>query len=445
MSKEVINIESPSVKELFSPRLFELSIEHSDTFKEAMLRTEAPEYLHWTKLKFKSWIPDCVTPEEFWALIKLIRRSGSRLVISDMSGKHFTWKKLAHYDKQLHELDLHTGGRLVDSHTITDEQKKIFVSRGILEEAIASAQMEGAHTTRDVAKKMLEEGRQPQNQGQRMVLNNYHTMLKIEEEIKDRPINLDLLFDLHRMLTEGTLDDPSQVGRLRRDDEDIYVGSDDGKIAYVPPPMSFVQKEIGRLISYANDEVEGKNDEFLHPVIKAISLHFWIGFLHPFADGNGRLARAIFYWYLLRKGYWTFAFIPVSTRIKQSPIQYARSYIYSEQDDNDLTYFIDYNLRKIELARRDFLKFIDRKSMEQADFGDLSKKFPTLNHRQLSLVKYLRACPRERTNVTAMTKIYGVSEMTAINDLKALMNGGFLTRRRMGRNVFYYPTSKLLG
>ena len=411
---------------------------------EPMLhKSQNPEYLHWKNFRFKSCIPDELTPEQAWTIVKLVRRNAVKTAVIDTEGKYFRWNKSIHYDELLHDLDLNFGGRLIDRDNLTDEEKKGYISRGLIEEAIASAQLEGAHTTREVAKKMIEEGIAPQDTGQRMIVNNYKTMKKIEENFKHRELSYEMMLELHVMLTEDTLDKPDQVGRFRRDDEDIYVGDDNDTVAYVPPEMAFVDEQIQRFIQYANDALE-EDKKFIHPIIKAIILHFWMGFLHPFADGNGRMARAIFYWYLLKRGYWTFSFIPVSTRIKKSPIQYAYAYLFSEQDDNDLTYFIDYNLRKINLARNDFREYIRSHSENKSHIDTLSKEYTHLNHRQLALINYFRARPNERTNLTAMVHINGVSKNTAINDLQQMAEEELLTRKRVGKYVFYYPTEKLL-
>lgn len=444
MPDDYITIENPISEKNIGEHTFLYAMEVSNLADEAIPKTQTPEYLHWEKIKYKTWIPKNLSAVEFWAIVKIFRRGGAtKTAIRTPEGTHFTWNKLPRYDQIFHELDLNTGGRLVDSQLFSEEEKKTYISRGIIEESIASAQLEGAHTTREYAKKMIREGRAPVDTAQKMILNNYHTMAAIEDELKEQPMSLDLLLEIHRMLTKDTLEKSDQEGRFRTNAENVVVASADNRIAYVPPDMAFVEEEIKRLIDYAND-TETKEIPFLHPVVKAISLHFWIGFLHPFVDGNGRLARALFYWYLLKKGYWTFAFIPVSTRIKKSPGQYAKSYIYSEQDDCDLTYFIDYNLRKIEAAKKDFLEYVHKQSSQTQDVDALENEFPDLNHRQLNLVKFLRAYPKERTNITAMKTIYGVSELTAINDLKDMVNKDLLSKRRKGRNIFYYPTSKLL-
>lgn len=445
---ELIKIKKPDEskirRELVLTQLLE-NTRDGNHIDEAIEKANYPIYLHWTDLRHKSWIPEQFTPEEFWFVLKLLRGSSKKKTpIIDTKARPFTWNSIAPYDQILHQLDLEMGGRLLGLNSLNEGQKKKYLSRGLIEEAIASSQLEGAHTTREQAKKIIEENRTPQNTGQKMIVNNYKAMTIIEQEYKNKKLDKQLLFEMHNTLTEGTLEKPEQSGRFRTKDENILIASDEGHIAHIPPDIDFVDKQIDRLVSFANDEDEdGKR--FIHPVIKAILLHFWMGYLHPFADGNGRLARALFYWYLLKKGYWVFAYIPVSTKIKRSPKQYANAYIYSEQDDNDLTYFIDYNLRKIQQAGKDFASYITEKEKKDAGIEEIQAQFTFLNDRQARLVQYLRAHPKEKTNVSAMTTINGVSDVTAIKDIKQMVSEGLLTKgERKGKNIFYYPTKTLL-
>lgn len=94
-----------------------------------------------------------------------------------------------------------------------------------MDEAIASSQIEGAATTRRVAKEMLRTGRPPQTRGERMILNNFRTVSRIGD-LGDKPLTTSVLLELQASLTEGTLADPGEVGRLRTpiDDDDIIVG-----------------------------------------------------------------------------------------------------------------------------------------------------------------------------------------------------------------------------
>ncbi len=416
--------------ELFSNRLLIPTIKVIDD----------ENYYYWDKLKHKT--PADLEPEEFWMMVKFIRKSSAiKTVIKDDSGNFFTWVKLPRLEEVFHNIDLNTGGNLfTNKDDLSEEEKLKFIARGVMEESIASSQLEGAHTTRKIAKQFLREGRKPANNSERMILNNYQTMLAIENEYKDRKLDLAMLFELHNMLTKGTIPEKEE-GRFRKDEEEIVVQDKITDVIYhVPPKIDFVEKEIADLIKFANDETD---ELFVHPIIKAIMLHFWIGYLHPFTDGNGRIARLLFYWYLLRHGYWAFAYLPISKIIKRSPAQYGRAYVYSEQDDLDLTYFIDYNVRKIELAIKDFESFLIKQSKTNKKAYIILKKEYGFNNRQINLLQFFWKKPEDRTSIKVHMNINNIARLTSYHDLKDLEKKGFLYKIKEGRDVFYYATGKI--
>ncbi len=402
------------------------------------------EYLYWDKIQYKEPSPKNVSKEMLWSMIKLIRRQNSLpTVISDKNKSFFTWLKLDYFEEFFHNLDMNTGGELfVEKNDVSSANKQKLITRGIMEEAIASSQLEGAATSRQAAKKMLREGRRPINQSEQMILNSYLAMKAIEDEYKDSEMNMDLLLEFHGLITKDTLDSEGEKPRIRNAKEPICVVDRlTGVVYHEAPSSKFVDEELQKLIKFANDEL--KSPTFIHPIIKAIMLHFWIGYLHPFTDGNGRLARLLFYWYLMKKGYWVFAYLPISKTIKKSPIQYSTAYVLSEQDDNDLTYFIDYNIKKIKLALQEFNEYLARQTKNNVQMKDECEKKYNLNTRQIQLLQYLQGDQNERTSLTAHMNVNQITKMTASKDLKDLLKKGFLDRERQGKYVFYYPTEKV--
>ena len=324
-------LEKPDISSFDQKEILDFVFQ--DYFEQIFFTTSYPVYLYWDTIKYKK-LPSNSPVEKIWAAIKFFRWiKSSPTIIQAENNQPFRWyPQLPGIEEFLHQIDLNTGGHLsLHSSDIDEKSKMKFVSRGIVEEAIASSQLEGASTTRKLAKKFLAEGRKPHTAAEHMILNNYNSMKAIEENFKNKPLTLDLFFELHSMVVKNTVP-KNELFCFRKDNDNIVVEDALGKFTYhTPPKINFAKKEIERLLKFANDTLE---EPFLHPVIKAIMLHFWIGYLHPFTDGNGRLARLIFYWYLLRKDYWAFSYLPISTIIRKSPAQYVKSYVYSEQDVN---------------------------------------------------------------------------------------------------------------
>jgi Fic family protein len=383
-------------------------------------------------------------PEEFWYFVKQVRKYSSRkTVIKAENGEYYSWLRLSYTDEFLHKLDIQLGTNelpFLSKVSFDAEQKKKFLTKSIMEEAIASSQLEGAATTTNMAKKLLSEKRTPRDRSERMIVNNYKTMQALNQEYRNKKLSHEVLFELHRLIKKDTLDQDKQ-NRYRKDSDNITVNDQLQYIYYIPPPEAFVAQEIEKLIKFANNEDDGG---FIHPIIKAILLHFWIGILHPFYDGNGRLARTIFYWYLLREGYWAMQYLPISLVIKEAPIQYGMSYVYSEQDDFDLTYFYDFHMRKLMQALKNFKAYLERKIEENRNIQSLFHTAYALNPRQIQALHYLLAQGEgSYVNPSSYEALCGISRTTAIADLKAIERMKLVERKKIGKYVRYYGTQLL--
>jgi Fic family protein len=163
-----------------------------------------------------------------------------------------------------------------------------YLVSSLIEESITSSQLEGAATTHKVAKEMLRQGRNPRTRGEQMIYNNYAAMQFIRKH-KHLPLTPEMILQLQQIMAESTLDDPTAAGRWRRADEDVRVVDErDQQVFYVLPPAQEVDARITELCDFANASNE---KPFIHPVIKAIAIHFMMGWVHPFVDGSGRTAR----------------------------------------------------------------------------------------------------------------------------------------------------------
>jgi Fic family protein len=415
-----------------------------ETFADPIAKIQH-EYLSWDEFRKKSWAEEA-KKERIWHSVNFSRTTQNQSTpIQDKDGKYYTFNHQRHA-RFIHEIDLEFGGNMLGISNLNEGDKRQIIRRNLIEESIASSKLEGANTSREAARKMLREGRKPQDKSERMIVNNHAAMLKIEDQLKSEPLSLEILFELHRIVTEGTLDDASLEGRLRetldkKGDRLKIFPWDQNTIVYIAPDKEFVEEQLPRLIAFANDQ-DGSG--FIHPLFKAIMLHFWIGLLHPFEDGNGRLARILFYWYMLRKGYWAFAYLSLSERIIKSPKQYAMAYINSEQDDYDLNYFIQYNVKKLQLARQQLQTHLTEKIRENKLHMQMLQGEEALNQRQFRLLQYLVSDELRHTSVTGyQNENSSIGYITAVSDLKNLVQRGLLRKVKTGRNVNYFATPKV--
>lgn len=409
---------------------------------QTFLRKSIRHYPYWDK--FKYWpMPDGISPETAWAFREWAS-IGKRntLPLIDTSGKAFDYWLPESAQEWLHQIDRNAPGQLLlDEDLPSIHARDRYIASSLMEEAIASSQIEGAATTRRVAKEMLRSGRAPKDKSERMILNNYRAMERLRV-LKDSPLTLEVLNELHILLTEGTMDEASASGRFRQSpaDDDIHVFDADQNVLHRPPKGSELPQRLEKFLAFANDESPGY---FIHPLVKAIILHFWIGYDHPYIDGNGRTARAVFYWYLLRKGYWLFEFVSLSRMVLRAAGQYKRAFLYSERGANDATYFIMFNLQAIHLAIDDVQMYISRKQAEIRQSTALLRGSSGFNGRQRELLLDALKKPGRVYTIYAHQRTHQISYQTARNDLFVLAKKKFLVTAKSGRTFEFYPAENI--
>ena len=161
-------------------------------------------------------------------------------------------------------------------------------------------------------------------------------------------------------------------------------------------------------------------------------MHFLIGFIHPFIDGNGRTGRGLFYWYLLSKGYWMTEYLSISKFILKSKAQYEKAYLYCECDGNDLTYFINYHLKAMKIAYGNLKTYIQRKIKEKNKILSFNR-IPNINERQAQILKLFIDRPSISLTVKEVEQRSGVVNQTARTDLVILEELGYLENIKLNK------------
>ena len=341
-----------------------------------------------------------------------------------------------------------TGAIKADSRISDPQTKQTYLINSLIEEAINSSQLEGASTTRQVAKELLRSGRAPKDHSETMILNNYNAMRFIRE-YKDETLTKSMICELHRIVTEDTLpaDDIDKAGVFRGAAEDIRVYSYDDKLLHTPPSYKELDDRIQQLCDFVNADYDNELS-FIPPVIKAIVAHFMIGYDHPFVDGNGRTARALFYWIMAKEGYWLMEYISISRVLKQAPAQYLAAYLHTETDSNDVTYFVIHQLEVIKKSIADLHRYLTDKAGEYREAEKIlktSKLNGQLNHRQLGLLKNALDNPGMEYTIKSHQNSHGIAYQTARTDLLALSDTFKLLKKyKVGKkDVFIAPANML--
>jgi len=338
----------------------------------------------------------------------------------------------------LHRIDqLASGSVSLPEPITTSDTRERYVQSTLIEEAFTSSALEGAVSTRREAQEMIRQGRKPRNRSEQMILNNYRAM-EFVRAVRDRPLTPDLVIQLRERLVVDTLDEPS-IFRKPGDGIGVFDNATN-TLLHAPPPADEIEMRLHAMCDFANQTETGP---FLHPVVKAIVLHFWLAYDHPFTDGNGRTARALFYWMMLRQGFWLVEFISISSILRDAPSKYARSFLYTETDGNDLTYFILAQLRVVERSIDAMYAHLERKADEMRRVLGMTRSTISLNVRQQALLTNALRHPEQAYTIQSHQRSHGSAYATARADLLGLAERGLLEHRKQGKKFIFLPADSL--
>lgn len=399
-------------------------------------------YLYWDQFRWRVAKGD--DPLIAWWAAKLARFTQYKSIpYRDKYGKSFVFCTPDTLQAKLHKITQFSAERLAPVNSI---KRNYLISSLIMEEAISSSQLEGASTTRRVAKDMLVSSRRPKTEDERMILNNYLLMRQVKR-VKNEELTIDMILDFHRIATQGTTQNAVVPGKLREDNEIVITDGMDGTIVHQPPCYTELEDRLRLVCEFANTDHSSEEGEmFINPIVKGIILHFMIGYEHPFSDGNGRTARAIFYWFMLKTKYDYFEYISISKLLKEAPVRYGKSYLYTEIDDNDLTYFIYYQVDIIIRAINDLLEYLQEKSREFEEMTTLlqaSSVGDKLNFIQKDIIKKAIKNPGRVFTALEVAADYDIAANTARKYLNEMAKSKLLANYKDGRTVAYLAPANL--
>lgn len=402
-------------------------------------------YLHWDDFRRKV-TDNGLSVEEDWFATRTARVAAAQPVpLLDVHQRRFTFCEPPELRATLQYMDMYAGGTLATSEqTLTQADGSRYFTRSLAEEPFASSFIEGAATTRRIAKQLIYERREPKTKDELMVLNNYRGMEFIKT-IVGQPLTVEAILETHRIMTEGTLDNPLDAGRLREADDVAVFDESTNEILHQPPPYGTLPDRLQALCDFANSRGDASGASFIHPLIRAFILHFMLAYDHPFVDGNGRTARALFYWSALSSKYWLIEYASISSVIAEAKPAYGLAFLYTETDESDLTYFLLHQARTLRKAMDSLLAYAERKRVEYTEFQrrvlDSEAEY---NKRQTMLLSDAIKSRVASITIAEHMKVHKVTRLTARADLESLVEKGLFRKKKRGKENHYIPVSDLL-
>ncbi|MHB8068974.1 MAG: Fic family protein [Desulfobaccales bacterium] len=385
-------------------------------------------YLNKIEIGFR--LPGEFSLPEVWQEIQKERRSKAEpLTLMDEKGRNFWYVNTKPLQAKLHQIDSRGKDSLYSYIKPEIEHELVFDS--ILEEAWASNIIEGAFTTHKRAKELVRRNLTPKDKNELIMKNNHQAMTFIIENLES-DFSIDFILNLHHIITQDTIEDPEYAGKFR--DDDVFIRDKANTVIFKPMTAEKIEESFKNLVAWVNTQ---SDEDFIHPIVKASIIHFFFVYVHPFFDGNGRTARALFYFYLLKNRYDFFKYFSISALIAKQKEIYYKAIKEVEDYDNDLTYFLLYSADVVMKSIDEILDKIAKKYTSDRISKSLDLKGVYLNKRQKKLIKILIDQDHKNITTRRYEKIFKVSYGTARSDLNELSEKGLLQKKKLGKGFLY--------
>lgn len=263
--------------------------------------------------------------------------------LSILKQLYYTWLPICDFNGQkLAFLSSATGINLNTVKLLYAAQPSAYGVHAVEEEILATSAIENIDFSRDSVRNILK-GLAPKDEEENRILGLKKGFDFISD--KNNKITAENIYKLYCMAIGDFLDDENKLkpGNFYRHDS-VYIVSD--KIEHSGIHYKKLPDFMDQMIRFANEE------DNINDLLKAAMLHFYLGYLHPYFDGNGRMARLIHLWFLIQRGYEAALFVPFSSYIERSRKAYYNAYSLVEGNYKisgvmDITPFLLYFIENV--------------------------------------------------------------------------------------------------
>lgn len=225
---------------------------------------------------------------------------------------------------------------------------------------------------------------------------NYRNVLKFIDGVSAQipagqgnfELNIETVLELHRLTTEKIL--PEDVAGNFRIRQVVVKNSKTGQISYTPPPAAEVPYLVEDLVTWVNSE----EAHAMHPVLKAGVIHYELARIHPFTDGNGRVARATATLVLFLDGYDIRKFFSLEEYFDDNPMNYyltlqaVSNQLVMDTHERDLTPWLEYFVEGVAIELNKVKERVQRISADTHVKDRLGEQL-VLNERQMLIMEYI--------------------------------------------------------
>lgn len=239
-----------------------------------------------------------------------------------------------------------------------------------------------------------------------------------------------LLQHLHHLTVAKIL--PAETAGAYRKTQVVIKSSQTGEVVFRPPVAIVVPGQIDDLLAFINSP----QSQDIHPVLKSGIVHYEFVRIHPFVDGNGRVARALSTLILFKEGYDIRKFFSLEEYFDSDPAHYYESLQSVEESGGDLTHWLEYFTEGLSIELNKVKERVENVSADIKIKEKLGGKPLMLTERQMKIVEYVRKAGYLQ-NQAFKSLFPMVSEDAVLLDIKALVQAGLIKKTGVTKGAKY--------
>jgi Fic family protein len=262
---------------------------------------------------------------------------------------------------------------------------------------------------------------------------NYRKAMEFIDDLgfkeKDLKIDEELIKKLHKITVNKIL--PTEKCGEYRKTQVVVKNNQTGQVSFRPPEAGWIFPQIKDLLVY----IESSQSQDIHPVLKSGIIHYELVRIHPFLDGNGRVARALSTLILFLAGYDIRKFFSLEEYFDRNAAEYY-SALQSVSKDKDLTTWLEYFTQGLAIELSKIKEKVERISVDGKLREKLGGKPLMLTDRQLKIIEYIQKTGYLQNK--AFEDLFPmVSEDTILNELKVLLQTGIIKKQGITKGAKY--------